>query len=110
MCDSGVSLGLFAAPAFFVIVEQDAMGGTVEIIELSRLQCPEEGDQPAQSQQQGYRDQIDQDIHDTFPNLTLPRLNRRAFSVTTRDDDDIAMAATSGVTEPATANGTVTRL
>jgi hypothetical protein len=101
-----LAAALIEAGRRLVVFEQDAMGDAVEIVELSRSQGPEEGGEAEQAEKQRRRDQVQDDVHD----YTRDRLRRSAFKVTTSDDDDMAMAATSGVTRPSTASGTVTAL
>lgn len=81
-----------------VIVHDRPPRGTVEVVILSGPQGPQESGQPKSAQKKRDRDQENQDVHDN--------LNRRALAVTTSDERDMARAANSGVTNPATANGT----
>ena len=89
-----------------VVVAKNAVGGTIEIIELARLQRPHEGAEPRKPQQQGRRDQVDQNAHALPP----ANLARNAFVVTRIEEPDMASAAISGVTKPAMAIGTATML
>ena len=89
-----------------VVVEQDAVAGAVEIVELAGLQRPQEGGQAEQAQHQGQRDQPDAGR----PSARAARFRRSALTMTRSDEVDMAIAATSGVTRPATASGTVSRL
>jgi hypothetical protein len=87
-----------------VVVVEDAQGGTVHVFELARLERPEEGDQPDQAEAEGRWNEDAEDVHA----LASQRANRRrrALRVTRIEDDDMATAAISGVTRPATAIGT----
>ncbi len=86
------------------LIDQNSLGGPVEIVELSRLKGPEKARQPKQPQKKGGGNQVDQHTHGRT------HLSRSAFRVTSRDEDDMATAARSGVTMPATARGTAARL
>jgi len=86
-----------------IIIVQDAFGGTVEVVELPAAQGPQERRQPDQAEQQGRGDQEQQATHGLRPS----RDRRRALPTTTSDELDMATAAISGVTSPATASGTV---
>lgn len=94
-----------AGSAFFfiVIVVQDALGRAVEILELSRAQGPEEGRETDEAQQQRRRDEQQQAAHEALRSSA----RRSALQTTTSDELDMATAAISGVTRPATASGTV---
>src|SRR6266581_1716730 len=87
-----------------LVVDQNSLGGAVEILELTRPQRPQESGEPKQTQEQRRRHQIDQHGHDDA------NLRRRAFRVTSNDDEDIATAAINGVANPAMAIGTAPRL
>lgn len=89
----------------FVILEQDAVSGPVEVVELTRFQSPEKREQAEKSEQESGRDQEQQNIH-----RPQPRFSRSEFVVTRSEDADMAMAAPRGVTSPAIASGTVTAL
>lgn len=88
----------------FLIVVQDAQSRAVEILELPRPGSPEERRQAEQPKPQRNRHQNRQDRH-----FAAPR-SRSALATTTSDDPDIASAAISGVTSPAIARGTASRL
>ena len=79
-------------------------GGPVEILELAALQRPEEGPQPDQAQAQRDRDQHRQPVH--FAALA----RRSELPITSSELVDMATAAISGVTRPAIASGTASRL
>ena len=77
----------------------------VEIVELPTLQRPEKSRQPQQAEAQRRGDQPQQHLHQT-----RARFSRRALAITSSDDVDMATAAISGVTRPATASGRASRL
>lgn len=87
-----------------ILLDQYPFRRPVQILELPRLQGPEECRQAKQAEKQGGRHQIDQYAHG------LTHFSRRAFTVTSREDDDMATAASSGVTRPAMASGTAAKL
>lgn len=76
-----------------IVIEQDTVRRSVQVIELAAFQRPKEGGEANEAEAKGDRNQVDEDIHEAEP-----RLSRSAFSMTSSDDDDIAIAATSGVT------------
>ncbi len=76
----------------------------VQVFELPGLQGPQECRQAQQAKKQGGKHQIDKDAHG------LIHFSRRALTVTSREDDDMATAASSGVTIPAMASGTAATL
>lgn len=86
------------------VVEKNAAGGAIEIVELPGTKCPEEGDEPDKAECESDRDEQQQAIHD------LLRARRNALPTTASDEPDIASAAKSGVTNPSIASGTATRL
>ena len=87
-----------------LIVDQDAQRRAVEIFELARTRRPEKGGQTGQAQYQGDRDQDDETCHRAAPR------NLSALATTSKDEPDMASAAMSGVTCPAIASGTASRL
>lgn len=100
-----------------VVVGQDAEGGTVRIVELATAQRPYKRQKAGQAEQQRQRDEKNQDVHvassdvtrvgeAAAPSARAGRKSRIALSVTNTDEPDIASAAISGVTRPATAIGT----
>lgn len=91
-----------------VIVEQDALGRAFEVVILAAAQRPEKSGEPEKPEDKGGGHEEDEDIH-RLP-FALPRFSRSEFSVTVIEELDIATAATSGVTKPATASGTATAL
>ena len=101
---SGLAFRMLRGPAV-LILEQDAVGGPVQVVELAGLQSPEESDQPDTPENEG-----DGNEHQKVGQPVLPRDSRRALPITTSDDVDMAIAAIRGVTNPATAIGTVNTL
>lgn len=86
------------------VILQDAIGGSVKILELTGLQRPQERRKPQQAEEQRDRDEPGEGGHG-FSLASLLR-SLSAFAVTKIDEVDIAIAATSGVTNPAIAIGT----
>src|SRR6187399_2854991 len=81
---------------------------SLEVIILTVLEGPEKSDQAYQTEHQRQRNENDQDFHQA--SSLLPLRARSAFNNTSRDEPDIAAAATSGVARPAIAKGTASRL
>lgn len=88
-------------------IDENALGGTVEVVVLAALQCPQESDQAyaAKEKRDGY--QVDENRHAKASACSfrvaraklLPHpVSLNAFAMTTSDDADIATAAISGVT------------
>lgn len=98
------SLGAILRLLFF----ENAKCGPIQIIILPRLERPEERYQPEKSKKQsaGYQECKSGHTIDLFEFAPLPSLSRRAFPITTTDDEDMAIAAISGLTKPSTAVGT----
>jgi len=92
-----------------VVIDQNSLRRTVQIIVLPGPDGPDERGQSDRAENKRCRDQDQQDIHDSVSEARC-RCRRNAFSVTSNDDDDMATAATSGVTNPAIANGTAMAL
>src|SRR5690606_40398395 len=82
-------------------VAEDAFGVALGVVVLAVAQRPEKGQQPQRPQQQRYRDQEGQHLH---------QRNLSAFSVTQIELADIASAAIRGVAKPAMAIGTARML
>lgn len=87
-----------------LIIEQDALGRAVEVFELIAPHRPEEGDKAEPAEAERNRDQDRERRH------RAARASRSELPTTTSELIDMASAATSGVTNPATASGTATRL
>jgi len=87
------------------VVIEDALGGAVEIVELAGAHRPKEGAKPGQAEEQRRRYEDEEAVHGV-----RARPSRIALAITISDDVDMAMAARSGVTKPATASGTAARL
>lgn len=101
---TAIMLSISPMSGWTVLVDQDPKGGTVEVVELATRGCPEEGRKPGQTEQQRHGYEDGDDAH----RADLTR--RRAFATTRIDEPDIASAAISGVTRPATASGTASTL
>src|SRR5688572_3275607 len=88
-----------------IVVEQDAVGCAIEILELARAQGPQESGKPERAQGQRRGNEIEQDGH-----RSVLRPSRSALAITSTEELDIATAAISGVRKPAAASGTASRL
>jgi hypothetical protein len=90
------------------VIEQNAMSRPIEIVVLTGFQGPEKGAKTHKTQKKSRWNEIEEDCH---PGLLRPPVRRRrALSVTAIDEADMAIAAISGVTYPATAKGIATML
>lgn len=90
--------------ATLVVINQNPVRGTVHVIILSASHRPKKRQQaePAHAQRNWYQDQ---------KAGQFAVLNKRRELPTTRSElPDMAMAATSGVTSPASASGTASKL
>jgi len=56
---------LLRSPGFLFLVEEDALRGAVEILELPRMERPHEGEQAEKAHEQSDRDEIDENVHGT---------------------------------------------
>lgn len=101
--------GLFARRAVIqVIVVENAVRGAFQIVELARFQRPKERRKPRASHEQRRGNEPSERRHGFNLSFIVRSLN--AFAVTRIDDVDMAIAATRGVTSPAMASGTKSRL
>lgn len=91
-----------------ILVEQDAFGSTIEVFVLAAAQGPHEGHQASDAEDQGDRHQVEKVGHRAV--ARWPRGNLRALPITAIEEPDMAIAATRGVTKPAIAIGTASRL
>jgi len=87
------------------VIRDRAPSRAFEVVILAAPERPEECQQPDKTQSQRKRHEDHQDFHDIPRGCALS-----AFSMTSRDEPDIAAAAISGVTRPAIAIGTASRL
>ena len=87
-----------------VLVDQDAVGGAFGVVELAMAQGPEERDEPGEAEAERDRYQEEQAVH-----LTA-LASRRELATTISELADIAAAAISGVSRPASASGTARTL
>lgn len=90
-----------------LIVGDRPPGGAIEIIILAVLERPEKGRKAEPAKRDRKRHQIEQDLHQA---VSLCRRARKALSITSSDEPDIAAAAISGVARPAMASGTASAL
>ena len=97
--------GAVSRQAVILVVDQDAVGGAVEIVKLPVVHRPEECGETQQPQNERRGNENHKSRYHGAPALSLS-----AFSVTRSDDDAIATAAISGVTRPTIANGMATAL
>src|SRR5260370_7889779 len=79
-----------------------------EIVILPAFERPEKAQQPGEPEPERQRHKDDKDFHQDLPRAA--RRARRAFSITSSDEPDMATAAISGVTNPTIAIGTARRL
>ena len=95
---------LFLSPFRLIVIDQDALSSAVEVFELALAHRPEERREAEQAHAQRDRDEEGETAH-------LVALARRSeFPTTTSELSDIATAAISGVTSPASAIGRATTL
>src|SRR5688572_29672772 len=90
---SGSLQVVLASGAIVLVVEQDAVSGTLEVFILARAQAPDEGREPQPAQEKGHRDQVEQAAH-----RWRPPARRRALPTTKMEEADMLAAAISGVT------------
>lgn len=117
-----VVAGQAGSAAWLVAVDQDPLGGAIEILILAAPQGPQEPGQPKRSEEQGHRYEVGERRHEDCASAPMSeRLScrasctdafdtkpcrRSALPMTRRDEADIATAAISGVTCPRMATGT----
>lgn len=85
------------------LVDKDPLGGTLHVVVLAGAERPDERDHRDKTEHDRERREEEKDVHRAARSLS-------AFRVTTRDDPDIARAATKGFTRPIMAAGAATRL
>lgn len=90
-----------------IIIGDRPPGGAIEIVILAIPERPQKGRKAEPAKRDRKRHQIEQDFHQAG---SLCRRARKALSITSSDDPDIAAAAISGVTRPAMASGTASAL
>src|SRR5262245_25005730 len=91
-----------------LVVRDGAPGCAVEIVELAALQRPEKARKTQRAEPERQRHQINQHFHQRTSKPA--RRARSAFSITSTDEPDIAIAAINGVARPAIATGTANAL
>lgn len=84
-----------------ITIEQDPVGGAVQILVLAGPQRPQKHQKTAPPEEERSRDQPKNDRHARA---------RKLLPITKSEDPDIAAAASQGVTNPAIANGTISEL
>lgn len=90
-----------------LIIGDRPPGGAIEIVILAAPERPQKGRKAERAKPDRKRHQIEQDFHQAG---FLCRRARKALSITSSDELDIAAAAISGVTRPAMASGTASAL
>ena len=86
-----------------IIIHEDAIRGTFQILHLAALQRPPEDRANHKDQQDGDRNQEIETFHASSANGYF--CNRKAFMTTSRELADMPMPAIQGVTQPAMARG-----
>ena len=86
-----------------LLVEEDAEGGGLDIVELTVTDGPPEGGDADPSQGEGDRYEDVQDDHGVSGCGRRKERWPRAMATTSSDESGMATAATSGVTRPAMA-------
>lgn len=104
------------------LIEKDSFRGSVEILELTAALRPHEGAETDSAEQQGDRNKPDERIHEAAAAVRIidgsdvrpvrPPLREilSALATTRIEESDIAIAAISGVTKPASATGMTSAL
>ena len=111
MVIDGLTLGLgWRRP--IVIVQQDTVGGPLQIVELAGSNSPEECGYDQCHQHDRHRNQQVEDVHPAASRAQsfTPRPRRRLLATTSRELADMPMAAIHGATKPAAAAGMASRL
>lgn len=99
-------LGRTARRGRFVL--KSPIGRAFQILILAGFERPKEGRKPHAAQEERRRNEPDKRRHSDNSSFAVRR--RKAFTVTMMEEVDMAMAAMSGVTRPATARGTKSTL
>ena len=86
-----------------IIIDKNPLRGTLKIFVLVGAKGPDKNHEAEESEKQGDRHKIKKNAH--FLNL-----KRKQLAMTTREEPDIAKAATNGVTMPQTAIGIAIKL
>lgn len=99
-----------------VAIVKYAKGGAIDVVILTAAQRPQKAGQRRKAEEQCQGNKKDQDIHLATAGFSATRfvscfrrvagLTRKALSVTTSEEPDIARAAIRGVTIPNIASGT----
>lgn len=111
---------LTAGRTLGLVVKENAFSGAVEIFVLIATKAPQKAAEADQSEGETGRDQDRERAHAGISSGATLRcrrsaaapvtFSRKALATTSNDESDIATAATSGVTNPATATGTAMQL
>ena len=110
---------LFRREPFGVIVEENPLGGAVEVLVLPVAEAPEKAPEPDEAEDEACRDKNRECAHAGLarseagrPDCAAPpsKSSRRALPTTRIEEADIATAAKRGVTKPAAAIGTAMQL
>lgn len=110
---------LFRRKPFCVILEENPLGGAVEVLVLAGAETPEKAPEPDKAKDEACRDKNRECAHVGLarskagrPDCATPppQSSRRALPTTRIEEADIATAAKRGVTKPATAIGTAMQL
>lgn len=99
------SLAFFPVVIHDVVIHENTFRSAVEILELTRPDRPQKAGKAKQTQKKRGGDEDDEDVHDFSGTVFFQSVRRMALNVTNMDDDDMAIAAMSGVTTPANASG-----
>src|SRR4051812_40274149 len=91
----GQPFGFHLRTQRWLIIGNSPPGRAVEILILTALQRPEKSAQARQTKAKRQRHEKDEDFHHGLRGTT--RRTRSAFKITSREEPDIAAAATSGV-------------
>ena len=100
---SGFKSGIRRGLIFFVVVEQDPVRRSVKIGILPALQTPDKRQKPDKPEQKRNRYEVDHNAH-------ARHLIRNELRMTTKEDPDMAAAASIGVKKPSAATGMATPL
>ena len=79
-----------------IVIDEDSVGRSLEVLELSAPECPEEGGKPEQAHSQGNRKKNGDARQRACP-IRVARTSRSELAMTTSELVDMATAASSGV-------------
>ncbi len=95
---------------WLIVIEQNALPGTLQIVKLAVLGRPPKGGADTESDHHAERNQQDQDFHAVLSVDERRRIKRNEFATTISELEAMPMAAHAGEMNPATANGIAIRL